>query len=209
MNDHGRALGDECAGGLTFENPSELRPIESFDVPFESSRGGRLDLPENVLDAIFERPTVSPVGIAPLVFGDELFEAAFRYRRGRGRCVRVQPAPDAIPSPLVLGDARRLIGPDAMLHRQADVVLAVHQAGKTSHRPLRDDLGNEDYASAVLAAGFASHVKAQVYLFKFRVKGYGEAAKEPGVAKLETHQAEVGLSTERIELRSSRDILLQ
>src|SRR6516162_2386248 len=102
MNDHGRALGDECAGGLTFENPCELRPIESLHVPFESSRRGRLDHPRNVRYTIFEHPTVSPAGIAPVVFGDELFEAAFRYRGGGG-CVRVQPAPDTIPSPLVLG----------------------------------------------------------------------------------------------------------
>ena len=104
---------------------AEFAAVNAAGIPFESSRCGLPNIPRDMADVIFEGISISLFRIAPMMLGDELFEAAFRDRCGRGSCKSEELAPRAVELPFVLGCFGRPIGVDAVPHRKADVIFLV------------------------------------------------------------------------------------
>src|SRR5271163_672495 len=120
----------------------------------------------------------TPGGIAPIVLGDELLQAALRSLRGTGRCLRIEPAPRAVELPPVLHRLGLSIHIDAVPHRKADVVFSIRESGDLCHCPPGNNFGDKNQTSAILVPGIAANVESQVYLVEMGVKRNRKSAKE-------------------------------
>jgi hypothetical protein len=142
-------------------------------------------------DAIFKGVATALAGVAPIVLGRELLEAALFGRRGRAGCVCVELGPTASELPFILGCLDRAGHVDAMLHGETYIVFSIRKSSDQRHGPFGNDLGDKNHTSSLLILFFAANVESQVHLVKIGVKGNGKVAKDLGVAKPEANQADV------------------
>lgn len=68
-----RAVRDECGVRATLKNFRELDSINKTGIAFKASRRARPNVPGYMRDMVFEGPSISLSGIAPVVLGNELF----------------------------------------------------------------------------------------------------------------------------------------
>ena len=170
-----RAICHERTVRTSLKNGGEFAPIESAGITFKSSFGSRPYLPGDMRDVIFDAATGSLSRIAPIVFGDELFQTPLLRMGWKVDGLGREPAPLATNLPSILGYHTQVIRLNAMLHRKVRIVFSVEQASGCRDGASGHDLGNEDNSSSIIAAFFATNVEAQVYLVKVGVKRDREA----------------------------------
>jgi len=208
-NQNWAAIGDEGGSGLARENRGPLRPVDSGSVTFEGGVRSGPHLPAGVLDAVFGSPAGAAPVVAPVMLGDELFEAAFGGECRRASGLRADASGIAIHAPFVLGGDGGFRLLDAVAHREADVVLAVNEIGGQGDGATRDDLADENDAATVVARDAAANVEAEVHFVEIGVNGNRENSGEPGAEKAEADEACVRATVEGMELGARRDVRAQ
>jgi hypothetical protein len=105
-------------------------------------------------------------------------------------------APLAADSPSILDCLVQSLRFDTILHRQAGIVFAVHQASGHRNCSSRHHLGNEHDTSSNIIAFFPTDVEAQIYFIEIGVKRNWETAQQLGVAEPKADQGKVRSSVE-------------
>lgn len=206
VDEDGGAVGEEGGGGRAAEDFGEGGAVESGGVAIEGGCGAGPDAPGDVGDAVFQAASIAARGIAPIVLGDELLDAA-RLRQG---WVARRGGAEGAPS---RGDAKLVFGGDgcwfalhAMAHGECDVIFAVRDAGDGGDGAARDDFADEKDAAADFGARFAADIEAEINLVEIRVEGDGEEAEELRFEETEADEADVGFSFMGVELGATRDV---
>ncbi|MFZ1053169.1 MAG: hypothetical protein WAN41_21000, partial [Candidatus Sulfotelmatobacter sp.] len=115
-DDDRRAICHERAVRASLNNRSKLVPIKRAGVPLKSSGSGRAHLPRDMRDMIFEATTGSLTRIAPVVFGDELFQTPPSWMFWRANGLSRDLAPPAVNLPLIRSRLAQSFRLDAVLH---------------------------------------------------------------------------------------------
>jgi len=147
-------------------------------------------------DVVFKAPAGSLSRIAPVVFGDELFQAALLRMGWKANRLSKNLAPPVTDSPLIPSRLVQPVCPNSMPHRTAGIVLAVYEASGCRNCASGHNLGDENNSSSVFAALFSPNVEAQVYLIEIGMKRNWEAPKKPGAAESKANEAKVCGSVE-------------
>ena len=176
-DDDGGAIRHERTVGLPLKNCSELATIKSASVPFKSSRSGRPHLPWHMRDVVFDATTRSLSRIAPVVFGDELFQTPVLRKFGKAYGSGRELAPPVANLPSVLGRIPERFCLEMMLHRETHIVLAVHESGGHRDRVSRHNLRDENDSSSIISVFLATNIEAQVYLIEIGMKRNSETPK--------------------------------
>src|SRR5436309_5695220 len=204
-----RAVCDEGRDRLCLERLEEFFAVECGDVSFQFEGIGRPDFPPWMFDAVlagaFAPPSLSSYGVtstrgvAPIMFGDELF---VRTECGRLRlAVRVhgEMFPFIAAAPLVFHSHNSVSVFHFAAHREGEIRLAVEDAGGDGDGDFGDEFTDENDAASPGVGGFFAHVKAQIYFFEIAMPWNGKAAHNR-VIEEEADDAEVGFVVVEIEL---------
>src|SRR5271168_2685724 len=81
MHQHRRAFSDEPGSRRATKNLAEGRTIQSLAVALEPRARAHPNAPRFVRHAILDRLARAFRRIAPVMFGDEIFDRAFRHPR--------------------------------------------------------------------------------------------------------------------------------
>ena len=99
----GRAVGDECGIGAALQNSREFRTIENIGISINASTCRCPNSPGDMHYLVLIAASVALRGIAPVMLGDELFQASLFWLDGRFWGLCVQAAPLAVELPLIAG----------------------------------------------------------------------------------------------------------
>src|SRR6202041_644475 len=148
-------------------------------------------------------PPVALRRIPPIMFGDELFQAACGGKKGRAGCCGAHRAPFTPEFPFILG-GREFGSRNCVTHRTREIFFAVRPACHLRDRPARHHFLYEYHASPYFTTFATPDVKTQIYFIKIHVEGDRHDAENPGAQKLETDNADVRAPSEGIELGPAR-----
>jgi len=71
------SIRDKCRIRLLLQSLREFRTIEGLAIAIDAGSFRSPDSPRNMLYPVFFAASVTLYGIAPIMFGDELFKASF------------------------------------------------------------------------------------------------------------------------------------
>src|SRR5437588_2494796 len=195
-----RAVCDEGRDRLCLERLEEFFTVERGDVSFQFEGIGRPDFPPWMFDAVLARAFATR-GVAPIMFGNELFVRTGRLRfavRGHSEMF-----PFIAAAPLVFHSHNSVSVFHFAAHREGEIRLAVEDARGDGDGDFGDEFADENDAASPGVGGFFAHVKAQIYFFEIAMPWNGEAAHSR-VIEEEADDAEVSFVVVEIELGADR-----
>jgi hypothetical protein len=152
--------------------------------------------------------TAAARGVAPIMFGDELFVRSLCgplgfAGRGHGERFPMPAAP-----PLILGKEPALLVFKHVPHRQRQVGLAVKGPRNERDRAPRHQLPHKDHSAPPFVPAFPANVEAEIHFFEIVMEG-NRQTNDAGIKKKKTDDADERLATVKIELGLNRDQGLQ
>src|SRR5688500_18886590 len=140
INSHRRAVDPEGGGGLAAQITGEALAVEGGDIAVILGERRRADAPRAMSDEVFLGAAAGQGGVAPVVFSDVLFVRARIGAQGEAGGFDGDATPLAAEFPPVLDALGRfavVVAVDLMVHRHAEVILAVKNAGGQRDGALR------------------------------------------------------------------------
>src|SRR5207253_6828945 len=208
-----RAVCDEGRDRLCRERLEEFFAVECGDVSFQFEGIGRPGFPPWMFDAVLARAfappslssygVTSPRGVAPVMFGDELFVRTERARLAFAVSVHGEMFPFIAAAPLVFHSRNSVSVFHFAAHREGEIRFAVEDARGHGDGDFGDEFADEnDAASPGVGCEphwLFAHVKAQIHFFEIAMPWNGEAADNRVIEK-EADDAEVSFVVMEIEL---------
>ena len=154
---------------------------------------------------IFAPPSLSSYGVtstrgvAPVMFGDELFVRTECARLRFAVRVHGEMFPFIAAAPLVFHSHNSVSVFYFAAHREGEIRFAVENARGDGNGDFGDEFADENDAASPGVGGFFAHVKAQIYFFEVPMAWNGQAA-DNCVIEEEADDAEVGFVVVEIEL---------
>ena len=197
-----RAVCDEGRDRFCRERLDEFFAIECGDVGFQFEGIGRPDFPPWMFDAVLAG-AFAPRGVAPIMFGDELFVRTDRASLRFAVRVHGEMFPFIAAAPLVFHSHNSVFVFHFAAHREGQIRFAVENARGDGDGDLGDEFADENDAPSPGVGcephGLFAHVKAQIYFFEIPMAWNGQAA-DNCVIEEEADDAEVGFVVMEIKL---------
>src|SRR5207248_7022024 len=197
-----RAVCDEGRGRLCLERLDEFFAVERGDIGFQFEGISRPDFPPWMFDPVLAG-AFAPRGVAPVMFGDELFVRTERASFCFAARLHREMLPFIAAAPLVFHSHNSVFVFHCAAHREGQIRFAVKNARGDGDRDFGDEFADENDAASPGAGcephGLFAHVKAQIYFLEIPMPWNGQAA-DNCVIEEEADDAEVGFVVVEIEL---------
>ena len=197
-----RAVCDEGRDRLCRERLDEFFAVEGGDVGFQFEGIGRPDFPPWMFDVVLAG-AFAPRGVAPIMFGDELFVRTGHARLRFAVRFHGEMFPFIAAAPFVLHSHNSVFVFYFAAHRESEIRLSVENARSDGDRDLGDEFADENDAASPSVGcephRLFAHVKAQIYFFEIPMAWNGQAT-DNCMIESEAEEAEVGFVVVEIEL---------
>src|SRR6476659_1092827 len=142
-----RAVGDEGRDRLALERLDEFFAVEGGDVGFQFEGIGRPDFPPWMFDAVLAR-AFAPRGVAPVMFGDELFVRTERARLRFAVRLHREMFPFIAVAPLVFRPHNSIFVFHFAAHREGEIRFAIENARGDGNGDFGDEFADENDAAS-------------------------------------------------------------
>jgi hypothetical protein len=182
----------------------EGRAVERGEIGLDVEAADRIDGPTGMLDAVLGGVAARALGVAPVMLGDELFDAAGLDGLRGWRGFHGDALPDSFVEPGI-ADAERIgRGGDAAAHGDSCVRLLVKGVGRNGDRSTRHKLADEDDPALACAVCLgAGDIEAEVYFLEAGVERDSNALDADAVEK-ESNEGDVAAALVEIEFNAAR-----
>ena len=193
-----RAVCNEGRDRRCLERLDEFFAVECGDVGLQFEGISRPDFPPWMFDAVLAG-ALATRGVAPIMFGNELFVRTECARLRFAVRVHGEMFPFIAAAPLVFRSHNSVFVFYFAAHREGHIRFAVENARGDGDGDFGDEFADENDAASPGVGGFFAHVKAQIYFFEVPMAWNGQAA-DNCVIEEEADDAEVGFVVVEIEL---------
>src|SRR6185312_326094 len=188
-----RAFGEKGTLRSSLPKIGEGRTIEPAEITFHQAFAHGIDLPSGMGYLVFVRLVSSGFCIAPEMFGDEFFLAAFLQGAGTTGSLQRDGVPATLVPPVIGREKCGGVTSFHISHGQRNIAFPEKGIGHPRDRPKRHDLADEDHAPFPLSAVFVTDIKTQIDLGKMRMI-WDTPSPDPDLSELEAYQAYIRIA---------------
>ncbi len=186
-----RPIRNERGTWFRSQSVSESFAIELLKVTLERDIFRLPDLPLWMLDLILDRSAMPLRGVAPVMFGDELFLRIRQWQRWGSAVAGTDREPPSVVTPTVfrfaVGIARRI--DERRACGACDILFVIDPSSDCGDRPSWHDFADKHHAAPPAFVTLVANIKTQIDLFKVAMHGDRDA-QQFRIQELKRNQAD-------------------